>query len=344
MSLPNLYFGDLEILYILGPTFALWALAWFWTRPRERRAVLRFSSFERLGTTRAPTKAVVRRVVQGFRVVIIALLVMAMMRPQTGRKLTSVETEGIDIVLVLDTSGSMAALDLDSDQKIADRRSRLAVAKAVVRDFVGARENDQVGLVVFGEQAFTQCPLTLDHGVVQSFLGRLEIGMAGDATAIGSALGTAVKRLKDSQAKSKVVILLTDGRNNAGQLPPLKAAEIAESLDVKVYTVGAGTRGRAPFLVQVPGTRRRQVVHQDVEIDEATLREIAEKTGGAYFRAEDQEALASIYEQIDQLETTEIVTDSWMEFDEKYNWLAIPALFLFLLERILLGTRLRRLP
>ncbi|MGB5173289.1 MAG: VWA domain-containing protein, partial [Thermoanaerobaculia bacterium] len=253
-----------------------------------------------------------------------------------------VRTEGIDIVLVLDTSGSMQALDLDADRPINRRRNRLQVAKEVVEEFVQGRTNDQVGLVVFGNEAFTQCPLTLDHGIVATFLEGIEIGMAGDATAIGSALGTAVKRLRDSQAESKVIILLTDGRSNAGALSPEKAAEIAETFGIKVYTIGAGTRGKAPFVVD--SLFGKQVVYESVEIDEKTLGDIAERTGGRYFRAEDTGALKSIYEEIDEMEKTEIKTSSYMEYNEQYRRFLIPALALLLLEVVLLGTRYRKLP
>jgi Ca-activated chloride channel family protein len=242
----------------------------------------------------------------GLRILTIALLVMAMSRPQTGRRHTQVSTEGIDIVLVLDTSGSMQALDLDADRPINQRRHRLDVAKTVVEEFVQKRQSDQIGLVVFGDEAFTQCPLTLDHGIVATFLEQVDIGMAGDATAIGSALGTAVKRLRDSQAKSKVIILLTDGRNNAGALSPKKAAEIAETFDIKIYAV--------------------------------------ERTGGAYFRAEDTSALASIYTEIDELETTEITSNTYMEYNERFRFFVLPAVALLLFEVVLLGTRFRKLP
>ncbi|TNF75730.1 MAG: VWA domain-containing protein [Acidobacteria bacterium] len=278
----------------------------------------------------------------GLRILTIALLVMAMARPQTGRRHTQVSTEGIDIVLVLDTSGSMQALDLDADRPINQRRHRLDVAKEVVEEFVQKRQSDQIGLVVFGDEAFTQCPLTLDHGIVATFLEQVDIGMAGDATAIGSALGTAVKRLRDSEAKSKVIILLTDGRNNAGSLSPKKAAEIAETFDVKIYAVGAGTRGKAPFLVD--SFFGKQVVYQSVEIDEETLEEIAERTGGAYFRAEDKTALASIYAEIDEMETTEITSNTYMEYNERFRFFVLPAVALLLFEVVLLGTRFRKLP
>lgn len=339
----DLVFADAWLLWGLIPLFLLWAGLW-WLRSRHGRrpTTVRYSS---LGLLRrlAPSRSLLgRRLALCLRLGVVALLLLAVARPQTGRTETQIRTEGIDIVLVLDTSGSMRALDLDADKPLAQRRNRLEVAKSVVEDFVAGRENDQIGLVVFGAEAFTQCPLTLDHRVFTTFLERIEIGMAGDATALGSAVGVAVKRLKDSDAESKVLILLTDGRNNAGVLPPRKAAEVAESFGIKIYAIGAGTRGQAPFVVDT--LFGRQVRYEDVEIDEETLTAMAETTGGAYFRAEDKEALRSIYEQIDQLETTEIMLDTFTEYDERFHRFVIPALALLILEVVLLGTRFRKLP
>jgi len=342
----ELYFADRWLLWVLVPLFVLWVAAWWvlpWlARRRGRQAAVRYSNIDTLKRLKPSRRIVIRRFVEGLRILTIALLVLAMARPQTGRKQTQVRTEGIDIVLVLDTSGSMQALDLDADRPINRRRNRLQVAKEVVEEFVQGRTNDQMGLVVFGSEAFTQCPLTLDHGIVATFLEGVEVGMAGDATAIGSALGTAVKRLRDSQADSKVIILLTDGRNNAGALSPRKAAEIAEAFDIRVYTIGAGTRGKAPFVVD--SVFGKQVVYESVEIDEATLREIADRTDGQYFRAEDTDALKSIYEEIDEMEKTEIKTSSYMEYNEQFRRFLVPALALLLLEVVLLGSRLRKLP
>lgn len=342
----ELVLADRWLLWVLVPLFLLWAAGWWLTpwlaRRRRRVAAVRYSDIATLRRLK-PSKAVrLRRVVEGLRLLTVALLIMAMARPQTGRKHTEVRTEGIDIVLVLDTSGSMEALDLDADRPINRRRNRLAVAKAVVDEFIQGRKNDQIGLVVFGSEAFTQCPLTLDHGILATFLERVEIGMAGDATAIGSAVGTAVKRLRDSEAESKVIILLTDGRNNSGSLDPRKAAEIAETFDIKIYAIGAGTRGKAPFVVD--SFFGRQVVYESVEIDEEVLQQMATRTGGAYYRAEDNQALKSIYDQIDRLEKTEITTSTYMEYNERFRWFLLPAVGLLLLEVVLLGTRFRKLP
>ena len=354
----QLLFADARWLWVLGPLYVIWALVW-WLRPRLRQIARRrdagggrpapdatavsYSSV--VHARRAPRSGtlIARRFAQALRLVIVALVLLAVMRPQTGRALTEVSTEGIDIVLVIDTSGSMRALDLDAHERsLSRRRDRLEVAKGVVETFISARPNDRLGLVVFGEEAFTQCPLTLDHGVAATFLDQLEIGMAGDATAIGSAVGVATRRLKDSDAESKVAILLTDGRSNAGALSPLRAAEAASALGVRLYAIGVGARGQAPFVVETGFGPR--VVYQDVEIDEETLRRMAELTGGAYYRAEDEDGLEEIYQRIDELEKTEISQESYMEYEERFAWLVGPAVLLLLLEVVLLDTRLRKLP
>lgn len=350
MTETGLFFADLHLLELLAPLYVVWLallalLPWLRRRLGRRAwASVRYSNVGRLTPlARTDRSVLARRLVGGLRWIVVALLLVAALRPQTGRTLTSVDTEGIDIVLVMDTSGSMQALDLDaSERTIARRRDRLQVAVDVVRDFVAARSNDQIGLVVFGERAFTQVPLTLDHGIVDTFLERLEIGMAGDATALGEAVGIAVKRLEGSVADSKVIVLLTDGRNNAGALSPLTAAEVAKTLGVRIYAIGAGTRGKAPFVVQTAVGRR--LVYENVEIDEEMLTAMAEATGGQYFRAEDESALEQIYAQIDELETTEITMESYTEVDERFAWFVVPALVLLLVEVLLLGTRLRTLP
>lgn len=339
-------FADPWLLWVVAPLYALWVAFWIvLPRRRRRRGLatgLRFSSVApllRAGPRRGPR---LRRAVQGLRLVTVALVLIAMAGPRTGREMTQISSQGIDIVLVLDASGSMQALDLDADRPIQRRRHRLAVAKDVVREFVAGREHDRLGLVVFGAEAYTQCPLTLDRGILSALLDRIEIGVAGDRTAIGAALGTAVKRLQSSAATSKVVILLTDGRNNAGAIDPQAAAEAARALGVRVYTIGAGTRGRAPFLVDsVFGPR---VVRQHVEIDEEQLQQVAAITGGKYFRAEDEHALERIYEEIDRLERSPIEERSYVEYEERFPWLVAPAVGLLLIEVGVLGTRLRKLP
>ena len=340
-------FADAWLLWFLVPLYGAWAAGWAALRFLRRRrmqvsSALRYSTLKSLQRLRPSKTLVIRRAIESLRLVSVALLVVAMARPQTGRRETKIWSQGVDIMLAVDTSGSMQALDLDAELPIARRRTRLQAVKDVVETFVQKRDTDQIGMVVFGADAFTQCPLTLDHGIVTTFLERVKIGMAGDRTAIGSGLGAAINRLKKSAAKSKIIILLTDGSNNAGPLSPRKAAEVAHALGIKVYTIGAGGRGKAPFVVD--SLFGKQVQYADVDIDEPTLQEIASITGGAYFRAEDSHALANIYDQIDKLEKSEIQMKSYMEYNERFSWFVLPALALLLFEVVALGTRFRKIP
>ena len=260
---------------------------------------------------------------------------MAFARPQTGVTAENVTTEGIDIVLALDLSSSMLAEDLQPN--------RIEAAKQVAAQFVSGRRNDRIGLVVFAGDAFTQAPLTLDYDVVTTLLDELEVGIIDDGTAIGMGLATAVKRLQGSEADSKVIILLTDGRNNRGEIDPVTAAQLAQALDVRIYAIGAGTQGVARVPVDDPLFGRRYAQMQ-VDIDEPTLQETAALTGGRYFRATDTESLQQIYKEIDELETTEIEVELFTRYGELFH---VPLLFglgALLLEVGLGRTVLRKIP
>lgn len=263
------------------------------------------------------------------------LLVVGLARPQWGDRKTTRLTDGINIVLAIDSSQSMSALDFTLDGK---RVNRLEAVKAVVRDFVGKRTGDRIGVVVFGSAAYTQLPLTTDYGTILSTLDRLKIGAAGPNTAIGDAIGIAVKRLEDVKSKSNVVILLTDGQSNSGELSPQAATEAARALGVKIYTIGIGTRGEAPFVVNDPFWGRR-VVYQRVDIDEDALRAIAKETGGTYFHAEGLKGLEKVYDTIDRLEKTKVRVQSFDEYQELYPDLLFPALLLLALAALAANTR-----
>jgi Ca-activated chloride channel family protein len=268
------------------------------------------------------------------------LMIVAMARPQWGTERMNVSSQGINVVLALDLSGSMAALDFKKDGKIVNR---LEAVKGVVRDFIAKREGDRIGLVVFGTNAFTQVPLTRDYNTISFVLDKLGIGDAGDSTAIGDAIGISVKRLADIESKSNVIILLTDGQSNAGELSPDIAADVAAQKKVKIYTIGVGTRGKAPFLVHDPIFGDRYV-YQTVSIDEDTLKSIAEKTGGMYFRAEDTKGLADIYNTIDRMEKTEVKVQTFSEYREFYMSLLIPAFLILVFAVVLENTRYLRIP
>lgn len=305
----------------------------------KQQTTISYSSIGILQTLRSAQVDFLSALPLILRLLAVTLLVMALARPQEGHKSTEILSVGVDIMLALDTSGSMQALDFIKDEK---RDTRLAMVKDVVSQFIENRPNDRMGMVVFGSEAYTQCPLTLDQGILQSFLSKLEIGMAGDSTAIGSAIGIAVKRLKDLKSDSKLIILLTDGRNNAGNLPPLQAAQTAKAFGIKIHTIAVGTHGKAPFLVNSIFGQR--YVYQQVDIDEDTLKEIAKLTGGQYFRATDLESLKAIYEQIDQMEKSEVKVIDHSEYTELFHYFLIPGMFLLLLETVLSNTVLRRIP
>lgn len=276
---------------------------------------------------------VLRRVLPLLRLAAMALIIVALARPrtsETGKKTSS--TEGIDIVLALDVSSSMDAMDF--------KPNRLEASKEVAAQFVADRPSDRFAVVVYAGESFTQSPLTTDHRIVRNSLADVQFGRIEDGTAIGMGLATAVNRLKESVAESKVIILMSDGVNNSGFIDPLTAAEIAQEYDVRVYTIGVGSMGMAPK----PTTDmfgRQRVVQVEVEIDEERLQEIAQLTGGKYFRATDNEKLASIYEEIDQLEKTQLEELTYYEYEEKYATLALLAAALVLIDFLLRKTLLK---
>lgn len=270
----------------------------------------------------------------------LVLMILALARPQWGTRQEEIISEGVNIVLAIDLSESMAALDFRREGRMVNR---LEAVRGVVRDFVEGRSGDRIGMVVFGTHAYTQLPLTRDYTTIASILDRLEIGAAGERTAIGDAIGIAVKRLADVESESNVIILLTDGQSNAGALAPDTAAVIAAEKEIKIYTIGVGSRGKAPIPVRDPILGER-FVYQKVDIDEETLRKIASRTGGLYFRAEDTDGLARIYETIDEMETTEAEVKIYAEYNELYPMLLLPALGLLAVWTVLTHTRFLRIP
>lgn len=320
------------LLLLAGVPLLGW---WYAVRGRKARGALLHPVAEEMRRAGAGRGERVRHVPAVLRGLALACLVTALARPQTGVTGEDVTAEGIDIVLALDVSSSMLAEDLAPN--------RLEAAKAVAVDFAAGRRNDRIGLVIFAGKAFTQAPLTLDHSVVASLLSELEVGMIEDGTAVGMGLATAVKRLQASEAASKVVVLLTDGRNNRGEIDPLTAAHAAQALGVRVYTIGAGSRGTA----RVPVTDRfgaRRYVTTQVDVDEPALRATAEATGGRYYRATDRESLEAIYAEIDELETTEVQVENFTRYGERFHLPLLAGLALLLAEALLGRTWLRTLP
>lgn len=310
-------------------------VAWAWSRRRRRRALV-LPALATSGDLPRTWRERLRAAPETLRALVFVLGVVALARPQQLEAGRPVTTSGVDIVLALDASGSMKAEDFQP-------RNRLEVAKQAAIDFVGDRPSDRIGLVSFAGQAVTQAPLTLDHDAVEDAIERVQIGALAEGTAIGTALATSVNRLRPSDARSRVVILLTDGVNNAGQIDPLTAAETARALGVRVYTIGVGTTGEAPYLLEDPRFGRRYV-RVVVRIDEDVLRDISGRTGGRYFRATDPRALAAVYDEIDRLERSPLSGRRPVVRLDRYLWLLLPALGAVVLEGILRGTLFRRLP
>ena len=307
------------ILYFLILVPAL--PVWYWMKGKQRQPSITYSSLKVFKEIPASWREKFRHIPVILRTLALFLLIVALARPQSYNSGENIYTEGIDIAMVLDISGSMLAEDL--------KPNRIEAAKQVIDNFISNRTSDRIGLVIFARQAFTQCPLTIDYGVLRHLLSKVEPGMIEDGTAIGNAIADGVNRLKDGKAKSKIIILLTDGMNNAGEIDPLTAAQIAKTFGIRIYTVGVGAKGEAPYPVQTPFGVRYQMIPAD--IDEGMLQQIADITGGAYFRATDTKALKEIYDKIDRLEKSRVEVTSYRQAKELfYNWLGAGLVLIFL--------------
>jgi Ca-activated chloride channel family protein len=313
--------------------------AWVFFRLKRKTPGLTYSHTHRLIRLTGNYSSLNERLPLILRALCLAFLVIAAARPQMYDVSSNTNSPGVDIMLCLDTSGSMQAMDFTLN---GDRVNRLTAIKKVVTDFIKKREYDRIGLVVFGEEAFTQAPLTMDKGMLLGLVERMEIGMAGDRTNIGSAIAIGGKRLKELKAKARVMILLTDGRHNIGDITPEQAAEAVKAFGVKIYTIGVGGKGAAPFPVR--GFFGTRLVPQEIDLDEDTLQKIADIVGGRYFRASDTQKLEEIYEIIDKTEKTEIKVREFFHFEELYFYFLIPALIFLILEVILKTTVLRVIP
>ena len=327
----QIQFANKEFLFLLLLVPAI--LVWYFYRHKNNLSSIKYSSIDNF----IPQESLEEKLVHFpfiFKIFSIALLIIALARPQSVSQGENIYTEGIDIILAIDVSGSMLAEDL--------RPNRIEAAKNVADNFISGRVSDRIGLVVFSGESFTQCPLTIDYGVLKNLLKNLQTGMIEDGTAIGLGLTNAVARLKNSTAKSKVIILLTDGVNNKGEIDPITASQIAQSFDIKVYTVGVGTIGQAPYPFNTPFGKQYQMI--PVEVDDEMLRKIASQTGGKYFRATNNKSLKNIYAEIDKLEKTKVEIKSYRRTAELYYPFAILSLALIFAEFILSKLFLRRLP
>lgn len=329
MMFENIEFANPNLLWFL--LIVPLAIVWYVLRHKKQDAAVRFSDLNGFAKLPKTWKAYLRHLLFALKVVALALLIVALARPQSSSTNKKSNIEGIDIVMAMDVSGSMLARDLKPD--------RLTAAKEVASNFVEGRPGDRMGLVIFSGESFTQVPLTTDHGVMLNMLAEMKNGLIDDGTAIGDGLATAISRLKDSDAISKVIILLTDGMNNAGSVDPYTAAEMAKLFGIRVYTIGVGSYGTAPYPVQTPfGT---QIQQMKVEIDEKLLQNIANNTDGKYFRATSTQKLDEVYQEIDKLERSKIEVTEFSRLHEEFYPLVAWALALLLLEFLLRKTIFR---
>ncbi len=322
-------FAYLFLLILLIPYIIWYILKW-----RNSQATLQVSDASIYANAPKSYKNYLLHLPFILRIIALTFLIIVLARPQSTDRWQNSEIEGIDIMMAVDVSTSMLAEDL--------KPNRLEAAKDVAASFINGRPNDNIGITLFAGESFTQCPLTVDHGVLLNLINNIATGAIQDGTAVGMGIANAVTRLKDSKAKSKVIILLTDGTNNMGDISPLTAAEIAKSFGIRVYTIGVGTNGTAPYPYPVGNTI--QYINVPVEIDENTLTQIAKTTDGNYFRATSNSKLKEVYEQIDKLERTKLNVKEYSTRHEEYRWFAIIALLCLLLEVLLRNTVLKKLP
>lgn len=309
-------------------------LTWYIWKYKIFRGEIVYSGFPGISGSDRSYKTILRHIQHIFRLLVISSLIIALARPQISSSNKQINVEGIDIMLAIDISGSMLAEDL--------KPNRIEAAKEVASGFISKRPNDRIGLIAYSGVAFTQCPLTIDHVVLQSLLSKLRNNMVADGTAIGDGLGLAVERLRHSEAISKVVVLLTDGINNMGFIDPAMAAQIASEFGIRIYTIGVGKKGKAPYPFRTPFGIQYDYV--DVEIDEVLLKNIAEMSGGKYFRAVDNRSLQEIYDEIDALERTKIQVAYYTRHTEKFHLFILIAIGFFVIELLLKYRIVRMLP
>jgi Ca-activated chloride channel family protein len=328
----NVTFAKPELFYLLLGLIPM--IVWYVLRQKKSKPSIQISSLEAFRKVPLTWKHSLRHVAFVLQLGVLALIITCLARPQSSDSWQNQTVEGIDIMIALDMSSSMLARDFQPD--------RLEAAKSVATEFISGRQYDRIGLVVFSAESFTQCPLTTDRAVLINLFQNLKSGLLEDGTAIGLGLANAVSRLKDSEAKSRVVILLTDGENNRGEIAPITAAEIAKTYGIRVYTIGVGTIGTAPYPVQTPfGVQIRDV---EVKIDEKTLQDMAAITDGKYFRATNNKTLVEVYKEIDRLERSKIENKEFSKKNEEYRRYAIGALVLALLAMILQFVVFRHIP
>lgn len=324
------------VIFILGLIVIVIMIFFHITKKRFKSASIKYSDIRIVKRAARSNRQRYRFLLTVFRITAVAALIIAFARPRSGTEYKEVTSEGIDIMMALDVSSSMQAEDFKP-------HNRLYVAKEEIKKFINNRINDRMGLVVFARYSYTQCPLTTDYGVLLNFIDQVDFGIVEDGTAIGMAIANAVNRLRESESKSKIIILLTDGDNNSGEIDPLTAANLANAMDIKIYTIAAGKPGNAMYPYQDPLFGKRYV-YQPTNIDEKSLKDIAERTGGKYFRARSGEELEEIYKVIDELEKTEVKIASHIQYKELFHYFTYFGLLLLALEILFANTYFKKLP
>ncbi len=330
--MPNYVFASPYLLLLLGLIVPI--IIWYIFKQKKSTPTIQISTLKGFGQNSPSFRNIFKHVLFAFRILSLIFLIIASARPQSTNSWQNTTTEGIDIIISMDISGSMLAEDF--------RPNRLEAGKNIASEFINSRPNDRMGLVVFSGKSFTQCPLTTDHAVLINLFKSIKFGIIDDGTALGEGIATAINRIKDSKAKSKTIILLTDGVNNAGSIAPITAAEIAKTYGIRIYTIGVGSMGQAPYPFQTQFGTQMQMIK--VEIDEPVLKQIAQMTDGEYFRATNNEKLRAIYKEIDKLEKTKIAVKEYRKHKEEFfPFVLIAALFLFF-ELLFKFTILKKIP
>ncbi len=335
LNLSHITFANKWVLWLI-PLVVVLSVLWWYFHQRKQYPTLTFSDTTSFKGFQNPIKGVLKKYSPLLRLLSLVFLLIALARPQTSYDESKVTSEGIDIVLAMDLSASMMAQDF--------KPNRIEAAKQTALEFIDGRPNDRIGLVIFAGESFTQCPVTIDHAIVKNQLHAIRNGLLEDGTAIGMGLATSLQRLKESESKTKVIILMTDGVNNRGIIDPATAADIAMQMGVRVYTIGIGTKGMAYTPVQMDQQGNLIFDYAEVDIDEALLQSVSKKTGGQYFRATDNKKLKQIFDQIDKLEKTKINISAFSHKTEKFYLFALIAAILLMIEWVLRYTVLRSIP
>ena len=332
VQMPNYVFASPEYLVLLALIIPL--IIFYILKQKKSVSTIQISTLQAFGKQRLTFKNILKHILFAFRILSLMFLIVALARPQSTNSWQNISTEGIDIIISMDISGSMLAEDFHPN--------RLEAGKNIAAEFINSRPNDRMGLVVFSGKSFTQCPLTTDHAVLINLFKSIKFGMIDDGTAMGEGIATAINRIKNSNAKSKTMILLTDGVNNTGSIAPVTAAEIAKTYGIRIYTIGVGTMGQAPYPFQTQFGTQMQMIN--VEIDEPVLKQIAQMTDGKYFRATNNEKLREIYKEIDKLEKTKISVKEYRKHKEEFFPFVLIAAILFFSELFFKYLILKKIP